>query len=56
LEEVIQFYDEGGIKNPYLSEELKPLHLTFQEKENLLAFLHSLTGEWLTAPAPAPPN
>jgi cytochrome c peroxidase len=56
LEEVIQFYDEGGIKNPYLSEELKPLHLTFQEKGNLLAFLNSLTGEWLTAPAPAPPN
>jgi cytochrome c peroxidase len=56
LEEVIQFYDEGGIKNPYLAQELKPLHLTFQEKRDLLAFLNSLTGAWLTIPAPVPPN
>jgi cytochrome c peroxidase len=54
LEEVIQFYDEGGIKNPYLAKELKPLHLTLQEKGDLLAFLNSLTGAWLTAPAPPP--
>jgi cytochrome c peroxidase len=56
LEEVIQFYDEGGIKNPYLAQELKPLHLTFQEKGDLLAFLNSLTGAWLATPAPSPPN
>ena len=46
LEEVIEFYNEGGIKNPYLDKELKPLHLTFQEKGDLLAFLKSLTGAW----------
>jgi cytochrome c peroxidase len=56
LEEVIQFYDEGGIKNPYLAQELKPLHLTFQEKRDLLAFLNSLTGAWLTIPSPVPPD
>jgi cytochrome c peroxidase len=54
LEEVIQFYDEGGIKNPYLAKELKPLHLTFQEKGDLLAFLNSLTGTWVDVPAPTP--
>jgi cytochrome c peroxidase len=56
LEEVIQFYDEGGIKNPYLAKELKPLRLTFQEKGDLLAFLNSLTGAWVNAPAATPPN
>jgi cytochrome c peroxidase len=56
LEEVIEFYDEGGIKNPYLAKELKPLHLTFQEKGALLAFLNSLTGTWVNAPTPPPPN
>lgn len=56
LEEVIQFYDEGGIKNPYLAEELKPLHLTLQEKGDLLAFLNSLTGAWVNAPVSTPPR
>jgi cytochrome c peroxidase len=56
LEEVIQFYNEGGIKNPYLANELKPLHLTFQEKGDLLAFLQSLTGSWMHAPALPLPN
>jgi cytochrome c peroxidase len=56
LEEVIEFYDEGGIKNPYLAQELKPLHLTVQEKGDLLAFLNSLTGAWLAVPAPPPPK
>ena len=56
LEEVIQFYDEGGIKNPYLAKELKPLHLTSQEKGDLLAFLNSLTGAWVDVSAPTPPH
>jgi cytochrome c peroxidase len=56
LEEVIQFYNKGGIKNPYLAKELKPLHLTPQEQADLLAFLNSLTGAWVNAPAPTPPN
>jgi cytochrome c peroxidase len=56
LEEVIQFYDEGGIKNPYLAEKLKPLHLTFREKGDLLAFLNSLTGAWANVPTPTKPN
>jgi cytochrome c peroxidase len=56
LEEVIQFYNEGGIKNPYLANELKPLRLTVQEKGDLLAFLKSLTGARRYGPALTWPN
>jgi cytochrome c peroxidase len=56
LEEVIEFYNEGGIKNPYLAKELKPLHLTFQEKGDLLAFVKSLTGAWRHVHALAGPK
>jgi len=43
LEEVIDFYDKGGIPNPNLSPSIQPLLLTSQEKLALLAFLHTLT-------------
>ncbi len=45
LEEVIEFYDRGGKRNPYLDAELRPLNLTAEEKKALLAFLRSLDGE-----------
>lgn len=45
LEEVIDYYDRGGIRNPQLDEEISPLKLTPQEKRDLLAFLREgLTG------------
>jgi len=44
LEEVIDFYNQGGIKNELLSPLLRALELKVEEKENLLAFLLSLTG------------
>jgi cytochrome c peroxidase len=56
LEKVVQFYNRGGIKNPYLAKELTPLHLTPQEQADLLAFLNSLTGAWVNTPAPTPPH
>ena len=56
LEEVIRYYNEGGIKNPYLAQELKHLHLTPQERADLLAFLYSLTGAGVNVPTPAAPN
>lgn len=55
LEEVVEHYDQGGIKNPTLSTRMKPLHLTAQEKADLVAFLKGLSGEgWqhITAPKP----
>ena len=44
LQDVINFYSDGGRKNPHLDEEIKPRYLTSQEKQDLLAFLQSLTG------------
>lgn len=45
LEEVVEFYNHGGIKNPQLSEEIKPLRLTAGEKADLVEFMWALTGE-----------
>jgi cytochrome c peroxidase len=45
LEAVIEHYDTGGIQRPSLSDEMKPLGLTTQEKADLLAFLKTLTSE-----------
>ena len=44
LEDVIEYYDRGGNRNPQLDPELHPLRLTPGEKTVLLAFLRSLTG------------
>lgn len=48
LEEVVEFLDAGGTPNPHLSPLMKPLHLTKQEKTDLVAFLKALSG----APVP----
>jgi cytochrome c peroxidase len=54
LEEVVEHYDKGGIKNPYLNQRIKPLHLSAQEKQDLVAFLKALSGEgWQQIKAPA---
>jgi cytochrome c peroxidase len=45
LEEVVDYYDRGGVKNPQLDEEIYPLKLTTQDKRDLVAFLREgLTG------------
>jgi cytochrome c peroxidase len=56
LEDVIEFYDKGGIKNPNLSDEIKPLDLTTTEKGELVAFLESLSCPELKVAAPALPK
>jgi cytochrome c peroxidase len=45
LEEVIEFFNQGGGKDPNQSKLLKPLNLTAQEKADLKAFLEALSGE-----------
>lgn len=45
LRDVIAFYDRGGLPNPHLSPEMTPLNLTARERDDLLAFLESLTGQ-----------
>lgn len=39
LEDVVEFYVKGGKANPYLDDELKPLTLTDQEKQDLVTFM-----------------
>lgn len=45
LEDVIEYYQLGGVDNPGKSPLVKPLQLTIEEKRNLAAFLRSLTGD-----------
>lgn len=45
LEEVIDYYDKGGIANKNLHPLMKPLHLSDQDKKALKAFLEALNGE-----------
>lgn len=44
LEEVVEYYDKGGEKNRFLDAAIFPLHLTVKEKNDLTAFLNSLTS------------
>ncbi len=44
LEDVIDYYDRGGNRNPGLDPEIRPLHLSAAEKQNLIAFLHCLNS------------
>ena len=45
LEAVVEYYDRGGNKNPYLDPELRPLSLTKEERKSLIVFLQSLNGK-----------
>ena len=45
LEAVVDWYDKGGHPNPYLSDKIKKLNRNAQEKENLVPYMKSLTGE-----------
>jgi cytochrome c peroxidase len=47
LEDVIEFYSSGGRQNPNLDREVRAGNFTEQEKQALLAFLRSLSGEIL---------
>jgi cytochrome c peroxidase len=54
LEAAVEHYNQGGGKNPYLDERLRPLHLPKQEKRDLVAFLQALSGEgWQHVRPPA---
>jgi len=53
LDEVVEFYNKGGIKNKNLDSNLRPLNLTDQEKKSLVEFLKALSGEgWQNVRAP----
>ncbi|MFA8018029.1 cytochrome-c peroxidase [Bremerella cremea] len=46
LEEVVEWYDKGGHPNPYLSDKMKKLNLTEQEKTDLVNFMKACTGDF----------
>lgn len=45
LEEVVEFYNKGGIKNPFQDNLIIPLDLAEKEKADLIAYLRTLNGE-----------
>ena len=45
LEDVIEHYRIGGIKNPQLSPKMFELELTEEDAAALVAFMHALEGE-----------
>lgn len=54
LEDVVEHYDKGGVKNKWLHQDIKPLKLSVQDKKDLVQFLHALNGEgWQHIKAPA---
>jgi len=44
LEEVVEWYAKGGHPNPHLSEKVKKLDLTEQDKKDLVEFMKALDG------------
>lgn len=45
LEEVMDYYDKGGIPNKNLHPLMKPLHLSEADKKAIISFLKSLSGK-----------
>jgi len=57
LEEVIEFYDQGGEANPQLDPLVRKLNLTPQEKTDLVNFMKALNGSpYPTIAEPKLPN
>jgi cytochrome c peroxidase len=44
LMDVVNYYSAGGFYSPNKSDLVKPIELTDEEKQALIAFLNSLTG------------
>ena len=55
LEQVVEYYNKGGNKNPTLDADMKPLNLTDQEKADLVEFMKALSGEVVVVALPTLP-
>jgi cytochrome c peroxidase len=53
LREVVELYNRGGEKNPWLDPKMKPLNLTREEIDALVAFMQALEGEGYQDTPPA---
>ena len=45
LQQVVDFYAGQGNSNPYLNPEMKRIHLSGQDRADLVQFLEGLTGD-----------
>jgi len=52
LREVVELYNRGGEANPYLDPKIKPLELTGEEMDALVAMMEALSGEGYMDTAP----
>ncbi len=46
LEEVVEHYAKGGTPNPWLSNKIKKIELTPEQKADLVAFMKACTGDF----------
>lgn len=56
MDDVISHYERGGVGRPSQSPAMLPFSLTDEERQDLLAFLSSLTAEKQYIPLPTLPN
>jgi cytochrome c peroxidase len=55
LHQVVKHYEKGGIDRPSRSPLIKPIALTDQERNDLVALMETLTGEGEVVPPPRLP-
>jgi cytochrome c peroxidase len=54
LRQVVDHYNQGGVKNPFLDNQIIELNLTESEKQDLVEMLRTLNGEgWQHARTPS---
>ena len=53
LREVVLFYARGGVRNPHLDTQVRPLHISPDDVDALVDFLCALNGEGFLDSAPA---
>ena len=56
LREVVEYYSRGGEDRSNVSPDVKPLNLSGQEKDDLVAFLRALTGKQTAVIRPVLPQ
>ena len=54
LDDVVSFYNRGGIANPYLDPQVRPRHLSPVDEADLIAFLRALTSDVSIGPRRSP--
>ena len=52
LRDVVLFYKRGGVRNPHIDPQIRPLHLSDGDIDALVDFLESLNGEGFIDSAP----